>query len=58
MWEGNTELISKKTVVKVTDWIQLAQSRVPLRAVVNTEINRVSSGGKFLASKRLSVYEE
>ena len=58
MWEGNTKLISKKRVVKVKDWIQLALNRVPQRAVVNTAINRVSSGGKFLASKRLSVYEE
>jgi len=58
MWEGNTELISTKRGVKVTDWIQLPHKRVPQRAVVNTAINRVSSGREFLASKRLSVYEE
>jgi len=58
MWEGNAELISRKRVVKVTGWIQLAQNRVPQRAVVNTAINLVSSGGEFLAPKRLSFYEE
>jgi hypothetical protein len=58
MWEGNTEFISKKRVLRVTDWIQLAQNSVPQRAVVNTAINRVSSSGEFLASKRLSVDEE
>lgn len=51
-------MLSMKSAVKVTDWIQLAQNRVPQRAVVNTAIKRVSSGGKFLASKRLSFYEE
>jgi hypothetical protein len=58
MWEGNTELISKKRVVKVTGWIQLALNRVPQTAVVNMAINPVSSGAELLASKRLSVYEE